>query len=152
MSILKKIYVLLGMGVFLSFFGHGMFAVTGKDKFGELVSGSFDALGVTVSQGDALTMVRFVGWVDLLVTVVIGLLIVAMVRGSKFALGPVAIAVYSWAVVWGFMTAAARPFHSGGLSGFGTLEFFDLVERGPNFILPAALLVLVFHMRRSADA
>lgn len=142
----RTLYTLLSIGAIGAFLGHGAFAVMAKDGFIKLFTGSFDnVLGITVATGTAEAWVRAIGYFDLAVTVVIvGLLIGNITqRGGlyKLAYSNFAIALYAWAAFWGFVTAASR------MTAVGQFfpEFWDLVERAPNFMLPAALVLLVRH-------
>jgi len=142
----RTLYTVLSIGAIGAFLGHGAFAVMAKEGFITLFKGSFDnVLGVTVSTGTAEGWVRAIGYFDLAVTaVLVGMLIGNITqRGTlyKLAYSNVAIALYAWAAFWGFVTAASR------MTAVGQLfpEFWDLVERAPNFMLPTALILLVRH-------
>jgi hypothetical protein len=144
----RFIYTLLALGAIGTFFGHGMWAIDGKDSFVKLFTGSFDhVLGVTVATGTAQTWVKAIGWFDIAVAAVMLAMLVGNLRARGrlygFAYGPLALAVYSWAALWGFVTAASR------VTAVGVLmpELWDLVERAPNFMLPAALIYLVYQHR-----
>lgn len=145
----RRVYVLLGLAAIATFFGHAMWAVRGKDSFVELVTGSFDNLfGVTVGTDTATTMVKAIGGVDIFLSVLMAVALVGFLSQNgalrRFALSPVMIGVWSWAILWGFTTGASR------MSGAGVWypEVWDLVERGPNFLVPAALLVMTLFLRR----
>lgn len=145
----RRVYVILSLAAITSFFGHAMWAVRGKDKFVELVTGSFDhLLGVTVGTGTATNMVKAIGYWDIALSVLMAVALVGFLSSGgalrRFALSPVMIGVYTWAIFWGFATGASR------MSGAGVWypEVWDLVERGPNFLVPAALLVMTLFVRR----
>lgn len=144
----RMLYLLLGIGALGAFVGHGAWAIQAKDSFVTLLTGSFDhVLGITVSTGTGEAWVRAIGWFDLAV----GVTIAAMVFGAfvqrgalyRLAYSRFAIVLFGWAAFWGFVTAASR------ISAVGTWfpEFWDLVERAPNFMLPLALIYVIRHHR-----
>ncbi len=144
----RLLYTILSIGSIGAFLGHAAWAVMAKDGFVKLLTGSMDhVLGVTLSTGTAETVVRSIGYFDIAIGVVlVGLLIGNITQRGvlyKLAYSNVAIALYSWAAIWGFVTAASR------ITAVGVLfpEFWDLVERAPNFMVPAALVLLVRHYR-----
>ena len=146
---LRRVYVLLGLAAIAGFFGHAMWAVRGKDSFVELVTGSFDnVLGVSVGTDTATTIVKAIGGFDIFLSVLMAFAVIGFLTREgtlrRFALSPVMIGVWVWAIVWGFATGASR------MSGAGVWypELWDLVERGPNFLVPAALLVITLFFRR----
>lgn len=148
MSRNRTVYSLLSIGAIGAFFGHAMWAVDGKDSFVKLFTGSFDhVLGVTVSTGTATEWVKAIGWFDVAISVVLVVMLAGNVlakgRLYEFAYSKLALTVYAWAALWGFVTAASR------ITAVGTLmpELWDLVERAPNFMLPAALFYLVHQHR-----
>ena len=125
-----------------------MWAVDGKDSFVKLFTGTFDhVLGVDVSTATGTTWVKGIGWFDLTIAAVMALMLVGVLLGRgplyRLAYSIPAYAVYGWAVLWGFLTAASR------LTAVGEFypEVWDLVERAPNFMLPAALIYLVYQHR-----
>lgn len=153
LSSFRKLYVILGVGAVLTFLGHGLWAVTAlNDKFPPLLTGSLEnALGIKMGTGTATEVVRGIGSVDLILMVAMVFLIVGILRGSgalyRLALSPTAIGIYVWATFWGFMTALSRPLGAGAFWP----EILDLVERGPNWMLPAALLLLTLIARRGEE-
>src|ERR671911_677530 len=145
----RRIYVILGVAAITSFFGHAMWAVRGKDSFVELVTGSFDnLLGIAVGTRTATDMVKGVGYWELFLRVLMAVAVIGVLKKSgplhRFALSPFMLGVGVWAIFWGFATGASR------MSGPGQWypEVWDLVERGPNFLVPAALLVMTLFVRR----
>ena len=145
----RRVYVILGIAAITSFFGHAMWAVRGKDSFVELVTGSFDnVLGVSVGTSTATDLVKAIGYWDIGLSVVMGVAVIGFLQKSgplrRFALSPLMIGVWVWAIFWGFTTGASR------MSGAGVWypELWDLVERGPNFLVPAAILVMTLFVRR----
>lgn len=144
----RNLYALLSIGAIGAFFGHGMWAVDGKESFVKLFTGSFDhVLGVTVSTGTATNWVQGIGWFDLAVSAVMVLMLIGVLQGAgalyRLAYSPIALVIYAWAAIWGFATAAARVTAVGDLYP----EIWDVIERAPNFMLPLALIYLVFHHR-----
>ena len=49
-------------------------------------------------------------------------------------------------MVWGFLTALSR--FTAVMNG---AEIWDVVERGPNFMLPAALVYMVYKVRQEGS-
>jgi hypothetical protein len=144
----RILYTLLSVGAIGAFFGHGMWAIDGKDSFVKLFTGSFDhVLGVTVATDTATNWVKGIGWFDIAVTAVLVLMLIGVILGKgalyRLAYSPIAVAVYAWAALWGFATAAARVTAVGEFYP----EVWDVVERAPNFMLPAALIWLVYQHR-----
>jgi len=145
----RNIYTLLSLGVIGGFLGHGMFAATlTNDKFPTLFSGSLDnVLGVTVSLETAESWVQAIGFADLAVVAVMTLMlagnILAKGRLYEFAYSRAALVVYAWGAIWGFVTAASRVTAAGEIDP----AIWDVVERAPNFMLPAALVYLVYQHR-----
>jgi hypothetical protein len=144
----RVIYTLLATGLIGSFLGHGMFAVDGKESFLKLFTGSFDnVLGITVSTATATTWVQAIGWFDLAVSVALVAMLIGNIRAKgvlyEFAYSKAALVIYSWAVLWSFATAASRVTAAGEFYP----EVWDLVERAPNFMIPAALIYLVYQHR-----
>ena len=144
----RFIYTLLAVGAIGAFFGHGMWAVAGKDTFVKLFTGSFDhVLGVTVATDTATTWVKGIGWFDIAVSAVLTVMLIGAILGKgalyRLAYSPIAIAIYGWGALWGFATAASRVTAVGEFYP----EVWDVVERAPNFMLPAALIWLVHQHR-----
>jgi hypothetical protein len=145
----RRAYLVLILAAMTSFFGHAMWAVRGEGKFVDLVTGSFDhVLGVTVGNGTATTIVNAIGGWDIFLTTLMAVAFIGFFRNEgplrRFALSPIMIGVWGWAILWGFATGAAR------MSGAGVWypEVWDLVERGPNFLVPTALLIMTLFLRR----
>jgi len=147
----KSIYTILSIGAIGTFFGHGAWAVGGKDKFVELLTGSLDhVFGATISIHTAERLVRSVGVLDILGSVVMLGMLIGVLRGagplyrlaySKFALG-----FWAASAAWAFVTAFSR------ITAVGEFfpEVWDWVERAPNFIIPIALGYLVLKGREEA--
>ncbi len=151
----RRIYLILAGGAFLTFFGHGAWAAfENYEKFRELLSNSLNnvlGMSTTIEDGGISAAVRTIGWVDIAFSLGVVALAVGVFRGRgalmRFASSPVAIAIYTWAVLWGFVTAASRVTSAGAFYP----EVWDVVERGPNFLLPAGLLYLTYVLRRPAQ-
>jgi hypothetical protein len=100
-----------------------------------------------MSAATGKTFVQAIGYFDIAVAGVIGLLVVGAIieRGMLYraAYSGVALAVFAWAAVWGFLTALSR------VTAAETWypEIWDWVERAPNWMLPAALIFVVVRHR-----
>ena len=101
------------LGVFGTFFGHGVIALLGKPAWLKY----FVAVGISESAGAFL--LPLIGILDVAVALFV------LFKPLKVVLG--------WAVLWAFVTALIRP-----VSGE---PIWDLVERAANFMAPLALLV-----------
>jgi hypothetical protein len=140
-----RLYGLLGAGVVLAFFGHGVLGAKGEEKFVGLVTGTYDkVLGGTMSTDTATSIVNVIGWIDIALAVVFLGLTVAAVMRKQIAYSPLAMYLFGWAVLWGFLTALSR--FTAELNG---KEIWDVVERGPNFLLPAALVYLIYRAHQT---
>lgn len=102
------------VGVFGTFFGHGIIAFNVNLKWIPLLT----CIGFTEDQ--AIILMPFIGIMDILVA------FVSLIYPIR--------ALLIWATIWAFLAAAARPF-----SGESLLEF---VERSANWCLPLLLLHL----------
>ena len=146
----RTLYTILSIGLIGTFLGHGAWAIGGNEKFIELLTGSLDhVLGLSVSATTAETIVRVIGAVDLVLATAMAALLAGALRGTgalhRLAYSNTAVAIYVWAVLWGFVTAAARMTAAGAVFP----EIWDLVERAPNWMLPMALAYLVVATRRA---
>lgn len=143
-SILKVLYALGGTGVALMFLGHGILGLKSTDTFIGLVQGNYDkVLGGSMSTDAATTIVNVIGGVDVALAVLFLALVVAALRGSEIAYSPLAMGLFGWAAAWGFLTALSR--FTAVMNG---AEIWDFVERGANYLLPAALVYLVYQVRK----
>jgi hypothetical protein len=130
------LYSILGTGVALAFLGHGVLGAKGQESFVELVTGTYDKLlGGSMSESTATTWVNMIGWLDIALAVVFAGLIIAAIAQKAIAYSPIAIVLFAWAAVWGFLTALSR--FTAVLDG---AEVWDVVERGPNYLTPAGLI------------
>jgi hypothetical protein len=138
------LYSILGTGVALAFLGHGVLGAKGQASFVELVTGTYDKLlGGTMSESTATSWVNVIGWLDIVLAVVFAGLVVAAIAQKSIAYSPVAIGLFGWAAVWGFLTALSR--FTAVLDG---AEVWDVVERGPNYLAPAGLVYLIYRIRK----
>jgi hypothetical protein len=116
-SLLKdKLELVLRIGVFGVFLGHGIFAIEGKQRFIEMIQSM-----VPVDAATATSLLFAVGVVDILVAFSV------LLKPQKYVL------VY--ATVWAFMTALARITAGDPV--------WDFVERAANWAAPLALLLYV---------
>jgi hypothetical protein len=139
------LYSILGSGVALAFLGHGILGAKGSDKFVALVTGSYDkVLGGTISTGTANNIVNVIGGIDIALAVVFAGLVIAAIYRKAIAYSPLALGLFAWAALWGFITALSR--FTATLNGH---EVWDVVERGPNFMLPAALVYGIYKIRQT---
>ena len=139
------LYSLIGTAVALGFFGHGVLGAKGEEKFGALVTGTYDKLlGGSMSTDTATSIVNVIGWIDIGLAAVFAALVIGAIRHKAFAYSPVAIGLFVWAAIWGFLTALSR--FTAVLNG---AEVWDVVERGPNYLAPAALVYLIYRIRKT---
>ncbi|HLC51624.1 MAG TPA: hypothetical protein VJI98_00085 [Candidatus Nanoarchaeia archaeon] len=106
--------LILRVGIFGSFFGHGIFALQVKTSWLPY----FSAVGLTEAIGARL--LPLIGIIDIIVA--------CLVLIRPFPL------VLAWATIWGFWTALLRP-----IAGE---SFWDFIERWANWAAPLALLFL----------
>jgi hypothetical protein len=144
----KTLYTILGIGAAMTFLGHGMRAVRGKDSFIGLFTGTMkNIFGVDIGTTAGETFVQVVGGVDLAITAAIVLLIVGALqeRGTLYraAYSKLAIGVFAWGAVWGFLTALSRVTAAEAFYP----EVWDWIERAPNFMLPVALVYVIVRHR-----
>jgi len=136
----STLYTILGSGVALAFIGHGILGLKGYEKFNELVIGNYDkVLGGSMSVETATSWVNVVGVLDIALAVAFIGLIVAARREHPIAYSPLALGLFGWAMVWGFLTAFSR--FSATMNG---AQIWDVVERGPNYLLPAGLMYIIY--------
>ncbi len=110
----NQIKIILKIGVFGVFFGHGMVAINGNYAWLELLT------TVGLSKDYATFLLPIIGYLDIIIAFLVLFL-------------PLKI-VLIWAVIWAFSTALIRP-----LSGYPIWSF---VERFGNWTVPLALLLL----------
>ena len=146
------IYGLAAFGTISTFFGHGMWAIGGKESFVKLLTGSFNnVLGISIDTATATSWVKLIGWIDITISVIllfaaIGYLYSGASKTLKnLATSRIVLFIYAWGVFWGFMTAASRVTAAGVLYP----EIWDLIERGPNFAIPAIGFLLTYHSSKN---
>jgi hypothetical protein len=145
---ITALYSILGIGVVLAFVGHGVLGAKGEEKFVGLVTGTYDKiLGGSMSNDAATTIVNVIGVVDIALAVIFLGLVAAVIMRKGVAYSPLAIGLFGWAALWGFATALSR--FTAELNG---KEIWDVVERGPNFLLPAGLVYLIYKVRQEGLA
>ncbi len=105
---------LLRLGVFGSFFGHGVFALLVKQSW----LSYFTAVGLTEAIG--MKLLPLIGVMDIVVA------FIALLYPLRIVL--------AWAAVWGFWTALLRPIAGDPI--------WDFVERWLNWAGPLALLAM----------
>ncbi|MBI5139684.1 hypothetical protein HZA26_03705 [Candidatus Nomurabacteria bacterium] len=108
----KKLEWVLRIGVFGEFFGHGMFAVQGKESW---IAWTQQLTGLDL--GMATTFIMVVGVVDIVLAVLV------LVK----PINPLLL----WMAFWGFWTALLRPIVGE--------SFWDFIERWANAAAPLAL-------------
>lgn len=124
----KHVEWIMRIGIFGTFLGHGLFALSNKQAWYSY----FSVIGITEASTIG-TLLLLIGIMDLIVAL---LMLVRPFRG-----------ILAWAVVWGFVTALIRP-----LSGeFFSMDFWDLVERAANFLLPLALIAFYGWPQKARD-
>jgi hypothetical protein len=139
------LYSILGSGVALAFLGHGILGAKGQASFVELVTGTYDKLlGGSMSESTATTWVNVIGWLDIALAIVFAALVIAAIAQKAIAYSPVAIGLFAWAAIWGFLTALSR--FTAVLDG---AEVWDVVERGPNYLAPAGLVYLIYRIGKA---
>ncbi|MEK9147444.1 MAG: hypothetical protein AAB593_00820 [Patescibacteria group bacterium] len=114
---MNKLNVLwiLRIAVFGEFFGHGIFALQGKEKFVNYI------MSVGISHDTAAILLMFVGIMDIIVALVV------LFR----PISPILL----WAAFWGFATELIRP-----IAGE---PIWDFLERWANIGAPLALYYLL---------
>jgi hypothetical protein len=139
------LYSILGSGVTLAFVGHGILGAKAKESFLELITNSYDKLlGGTMSHDSAVAWVNTIGYLDITLAAIFAGLVVAAIAGKGLAYSKPAMFLFGWAAVWGFLTALSR--FTATLNG---REIWEFVERGPNYLLPAALVYLIYRIRKA---
>jgi hypothetical protein len=155
---LKRVYLILAGGAFLFFFGHGaQAAFENSEKFRGLVSNSLNnVFGTSTSVNDwaISTAVRTIGWTDITISLVIVVFAIGVHRRhgalARFATSRFAIAIFAYGAFYAFVNP---PFHAGLATAAGNFypDVWGVVERGPNFLVPVALLYLTYITRRPAQ-
>src|ERR671930_2724509 len=111
-----KFQLVLRIGVFGVFLGHGVFALEGKQRFIEMIESM-----VPVDAATAASLLFAIGIVDILVAFSV------LLKPQKFVL--------IYATIWAFMTALARVTAGDPV--------WDFAERAANWAVPLALLLYI---------
>ena len=106
--------LILRIGIFLTFLGHGMAALRVEPGWVPFLT------TVGVPLGSASLAMRVIGSLDIVVAAII------LVKPIRM--------VICWAICWAFLTAAMRPIAGG--------SFIAFIERGANWAAPLALFYL----------
>lgn len=109
----KSIMMIARIGIFGTFIGHGLLALSVNEKWIPLLT----CYGLSVNQ--AKEIMPLIGMLDIFVA-------------FMALLYPIRV-VLIWATCWAFLTALSRP-----ISGEGVIEF---VERAGNWSVPLVLLL-----------
>ena len=112
----KKIEWVLRIGVFGTFFGHGIFAILSNSAWISYLT----AVGFSTEW--AVRIMPVIGIIDILVATII------LFKPVK--------PVLLYAILWAFLTALVRP-----IAGESILTF---VERAANWAAPLALYLIIF--------
>lgn len=113
---ISKLEWVLRIGVFGTFFGHGLVAIIGNDFWIPYLT----TIGLNPDQ--AAFLMPIIGSLDVVIAFWI------LIKPNKY--------VVLWAVFWAFSTALMRPL-SGG-------EFLAFIERAANWAVPLALYLHKF--------
>jgi hypothetical protein len=116
-TIKNPLEIIARIGVFGTFFGHGILAIGVNPKWIPLLT----SVGFTPQQ--SMFLMPIIGIMDVFVAIIT-------------LLHPVR-QILIWACIWAFLTALSRPF-----SGEPFLEF---VERAANWCLPLVLLMFQYN-------
>jgi hypothetical protein len=108
-----KLEHILRIGIFLTFIGHGVYALAVNQEWIPFLT------TVGFSKSSAIEIMPYIGLLDILV-------------GFMALLYPVRIIII-WAFIWALATAIIRP-----VAGY---EIWEFVERGANWVLPLALIL-----------
>lgn len=114
MNHLKKVKLLLRIGGFGVFFGHGVVAFQGNEAWIPLLT----TFGFSVES--AILLLSIIGIIDIVVAFLILFL-------------PLRI-ILIWASLWAFATALSRP-----MAG---LSIWAFIERAGNWVVPLSLLII----------
>lgn len=111
----ENVKILLRIGVFLIFLGHGVFAIQGNPSWIPYIE------TVGFSAVIAKKLILYIGILDIIVAIMV------LLKPNKY--------IVLWAILWTFLTAIIRP-----ISGESIWAF---VERGGNWIVPLCLYFLM---------
>lgn len=111
----KYLEIVLRIGIFMTFLGHGVLAVNGKLNWIPYL----EVVGIPHELAQKLIVI--IGYLDIIVASVV------LFKPYKV--------VVIWAAIWAFSTAVIRP-----VSGE---PIWDFVERGANWAVPLCLFILL---------
>ncbi|WP_034040919.1 hypothetical protein [Wocania ichthyoenteri] len=114
-SNLKLIEWTLRIGVFMTFLGHGIFAIQGNPNWIKYLE------TVYIPTEIAQSLITYIGCLDIVVAIFV------LLKPYK--------QIVIWAIFWCFLTALIRP-----ISGESIWAF---IERGANFMAPLALYYII---------
>lgn len=150
----RTMYAIGGLATFLMFIGHGIWAATLlNEKFPPMAAGTLkNTIGVELSEAGANTFTQYVGFIDIGLSIVLLATLIGALSNEgalhRFAYSRFVIVLYAWAAVWGFATAMARPLGAGVFWP----EVLDVIERGPNFLVPLVVVATIVSARRLQPA
>ena len=110
----KTLDIILRVGVFGTFLGHGVFALSVKQSWIPFLT----TIGFTTDT--AIEFMPIIGIVDLIIAVL------ALIKPMRV--------VFLYAFIWALATALMRPIVG--------LPIWDFVERASNWVVPLAILYL----------
>ena len=148
----RKLFILYALAAganIFNFAGHGGWAVYGNPSFVGLVTNSLKyALGISMPDATALSLVKFIGSVDLIIALTMTLAFFGVWTGrgafARLAKSRVMLLLFAWAVFWGLATAFSRV----TAHNFETVYILDFIERGGNYFGAAIALYLTTLLRR----
>jgi hypothetical protein len=117
----------LRIGVFGTFMGHGIWALSIKQSWFKYFT------GIGIAESSIPMLLILIGIMDITVSLFV------LFKPYRFIL--------VWATFWALATALIRPI----TAGFFTIEFADFIERAANFMLPLALLIYHGFPRKKED-
>lgn len=116
----KSMQWLLRIGVFLTFLGHGVFALKGNPNWIPYL----EIIGFSTITSQKTMF--YIGVLDIIVAVVV------LIKPNKLFI--------LWAFLWAFLTALIRPIAGEPIWAF--------VERGANWIVPLCLYYYLYHFKK----
>jgi hypothetical protein len=123
MKELRLVKIILRIGIFGTFLGHGVLALSVHPQWIPFLT----SVGISVE--DAMTLMSLIGALDLVIA--------TLVLFYPFKI------ILLWAVFWTFLTALMRPF-----SG---MEIWPFIERFSFWAAPLALLLLNGSPKKLSD-
>ena len=143
------LYVLAAGANVFNYVGHGGWAISGKVAFADLITDSLNnTLGIFMPTEVALTLLQFMGWIDIMIATIMVLALIGVWAGrgslANLARSRFMVALFVWAVFWGLATAFSRV----TAHNFEMIYILDFIERGANFFGAAIGLYLTLLLRR----